>query len=221
MTTTVKSSGQGEGSDALAFCIAGAFAGVVLLPVTQLLDLKAAAGALAAALACVGLALAWAQSQAWRPLAGLGTVLEAWRWSTVAVAGYAVAQRFGIEPLAVYAHAGSRARAMGSFGNAGYLATYLCLSWPLLLAWAGARRNVGLALAWAALFATQSRAGLLALFVQMLAWAFQAWRGGWRPGWPAAAWSAATLAVASSLIPASALGRLGSGPVRGPVPGPR
>jgi tetratricopeptide (TPR) repeat protein len=243
---------KGEGV-ALAFCIAGAFAGVALLPATLLLDLKATAGAWAAALACLGVAgLLW-QSQAlllpppkvlalgtaalallgWAslvsPYRGLGLqdpglavalvlggalwlgpqdwarpALEAWRWATLAVAGYALAQRLGVEPMQAYAEAGSQARAMGSFGNAGYLAAYLCLSWPLFLAWNGGKRAFGVALALAALWATQSRAGLLALAIQGLAWGIQAWRAGLRPKWRLALALAVLCGGGLLLFPASA-----------------
>ncbi|HXB97207.1 MAG TPA: tetratricopeptide repeat protein, partial [bacterium] len=243
---------QGEGA-ALAFCVAGALAAVVLLPATLLLDLKATAGAWAAALACLGVvALLW-QGQALRlppprallvlllglglgglsaaasPYRGLGLEdpglasalilgaglwlappawtrrsLEAWRWATLAVAGYALAQRLGVEPLQAYAQAGSRDRAMGSFGNAGYLAAFLCLSWPLFLSWRGGRRGFGLALALAALFATQSRAGLLALAAQLLLWGAQAWRGGWRPQPRLFVMLAVLLGAELLLFPASA-----------------
>jgi tetratricopeptide (TPR) repeat protein len=203
MATPAAGIQEGEGGSALAFCIAGAFAAALLLPATQLLDLKAAAGALTAALACLGLVGAWARGRAWRPRRALAWSLEAWRWATVALAGYALAQRVGIEPMPAYALAGSHDRAMGSFGNAGYLAAYLCLSWPLLLAWSGARRNAALALAWAALLATQSRAGLLAAAMQGLAWAWSAWRKGWRPGWALSLGAVAALALSAFLMPPS------------------
>ena len=191
MSRRTRSNGEGEGGDALAFAIAGAFAGVILLPATALLDLKRAAAGLAAGLACLGLAAALATDRRSSPGRWLAALLAAWRWALVAVAGYALAQRLGLEPLAAYAAAGSATRAMGSFGNASYLAAFLCLSWPLLLAWRGSRRAVGLGLVWAALFATQSRSGLLAWALQLGLWAWRAWRGGWRPR--QVAWGAAVL----------------------------
>ena len=243
---------EGEGA-ALAFCIAGAFGLVVLLPATLLLDLKASAGAWAAALACLGVAtVAWNGGALRIPpprvlllagvalgVAGLSTFVspyhglasadpgiaaalmlglglwmapaswtqrawEAWRWGALAVAGYALAQRAGIEPMPAYALAGSQARAMGSFGNAGYLAAFLCLSWPLFLEWKGVQRAFGLALSLAALCATQSRAGLLALGLQGLAWAALAWRHGWRPGPRVLLALAALVAIGLLLFPASA-----------------
>jgi tetratricopeptide (TPR) repeat protein len=180
---------------------------VIVLPATQLLDLKAAAGALMAALACIGLAWAWGHGRGWRPQASLRPSWEAWRWSTVAVAGYALAQRLGIEPVTAYAQAGSHSRAMGPFGNAGYLAAYLCLSWPMLLAWTGARRGLAVALAWAALLAAQSRAGAVALALQGAVAAVHAWRGGWRPGGAALAAAAALMAGALALFPVQAWSR--------------
>lgn len=224
---------QTGGGPALAFCIGGAFAALVLLPTTQLLDLKASAAMAMAFLFCLGLALrvpmavgradlrkppaslflvwgaaglafccAWASSPyaglvgledaaafaaacaaacvcfglAAGPRAWTFIVLRAWRWATLAVAAYAVAQRFGVEPMDAYAQAGSRARAMGSFGNPGYLAAFLCLSWPLLFALAPKRRAAALALVFMALLATQSRAALLALGVQAAGLGLWLWR---------------------------------------------
>lgn len=198
MKRRTRSIDEGEGGDALAFVMAGTFAGVILLPATALLDLKRAAAGLAAALACLGLSAALATDWRCSPGRWLAALLAAWRWALVAVAGYALAQRLGLEPLAAYAAAGSATRAMGSFGNAGYLAAFLCLSWPLLLAWRGSRRTVGLGLVWTALFATQSRAGLLAWILQLGLWAWRAWRGGWRPR--QAVWAAALLVPAALLL---------------------
>lgn len=246
---------QGEGSAALAFCIGGAFAAVVLLPLTQLLDLKAAAAMGLAALLLLGFAeAAWRGRKVGRPqggllrVLGLGLVvaveaqalspyhpgppdpallagplalaafwlgprawgdraLGAWTWATVAVAGYALAQRLGVEPLAAYAEAGSRARAMGTYGNPGCLAAFLCLSWPLFLAWKGPARAAALALAWSALLATQSRAGVLALGLQLLLWGGQAWRRGWRPGRRAVAAAVALLLAGLALAPPSTWSR--------------
>jgi O-antigen ligase len=93
-------------------------------------------------------------------------VLRTWRWATLLLAAYALAQRLGFDPVAAYTLAGSNLRAMGSFGNPGYLAAFLCLSWPLFLVWDPARRAAALGLVFAALVATQSRAGLLALALQ-------------------------------------------------------
>jgi tetratricopeptide (TPR) repeat protein len=118
---------------------------------------------------------------AYGPWQWLERLLGAWRWSILAVSGYALLQRMGVEPLPAYADAGSQTRAMATFGNASYLAAFLCLSWPLLLAWSGGRRAAAIAFAWAALLATQSRAGALALAVQLGLWGIQAWRKGWRP----------------------------------------
>jgi O-antigen ligase len=150
----------------LASCCAWAaspYAGLV-----GLADAAAFAAACAAACICFGLASG--------PRAWTSTILRFWRLATLAVAAYAVAQRFGVEPMDAYAQAGSRARAMGSFGNPGYLAAFLCLSWPLLLVFGPKRRAAALALVFVALLATQSRAALLALGVQALGLGFLAWR---------------------------------------------
>lgn len=116
---------------------------------------------------CVGLGLACG------PRAWGRAIVRSWRWAVLALAAYAVAQRFGFEPVAAYARWGSRQRAMASFGNPGYLAGFLCLSWPLFLDLEARRRTFALGLMFAALVATQSRAGLLAALVQgtlLLCW---------------------------------------------------
>jgi len=212
--------GKAGGGSALALCFGGALAALVLLPATQLLDLKAVAAMAWASLFCFGLAwtlpnlgqealrrppldlsLAWTAAlgaflSAWAlspyrallgsdsfPSLGAGVlvcfalaagpkswlvgVLRLWPWATLALALYALAQRLGLEPMASYAQAGSHARAMGSFGNPGYLAAYLCLSWPLLTLWPAPWKWGALVLVFAALVATQSRAGLAALAVQL------------------------------------------------------
>jgi tetratricopeptide (TPR) repeat protein len=110
-----------------------------------------------------------------------------WAWvalaSALLVALYALAQRLGLEPISAYAQAGSQARAMGSFGNATFLAAFLCLSWPLALLLPGRWRLAAVALFWAALLATQSRAGIIALAVQLAVLGWQAWQVGLRPAW--------------------------------------
>jgi hypothetical protein len=111
------------------------------------------------------------------------------RWAWVAlgaallVALYALAQRLGLEPISAYALAGSQDRAMGSFGNATFLAAFLCFSWPLALLLPGRWRLGAVAVFWAALLATQSRAGIIALAVQLAVLGWQAWHVGLRaPG---------------------------------------
>ncbi|MGH7441205.1 MAG: tetratricopeptide repeat protein, partial [bacterium] len=93
-------------------------------------------------------------------------LLQAWRWALLGLALYVLCQRLGWDPMTAYVQAGSRTRAMGSFGNATYCAAFLCLSWPLLLAWKGRLKVAALVLAFAALLATQSRAALLAALAQ-------------------------------------------------------
>lgn len=222
---------KGEGNAALAFAFSGAFAALIVLPVTQLLDLKRAAGMVAVGLLLLGLAqrvwtgqplqqmtdrlrlalagavLGWLLIAAAAPLrAGLqlrGQLLVAgvllawgmaslprtwsqrlvlhWRRAALLVAMWALLQRAGVEWIPAYAAAGSKLRAMGSYGNAGYLAAFLCLSWPLALEWHGRRRQGALALFFAALLATQSRAGLAAVTVQAAWLGWQAYREGLRP----------------------------------------
>jgi hypothetical protein len=209
---------KGEGDAALAFVFSGAMAALILLPVTQLLDLKRAAGLVAAGLLCLALGLRlWAGKPLHKPapllglallgllaawltavagahfrtgaesrgqllaagvllawgLGGLPAVwgealLRHWRRAALLVAVWALLQRAGLEWMPAYAAAGSKLRAMGSYGNAGYLAAFLCLSWPLAMGWQGRRRYGALALLFAALLATQSRACLAALAVQLL-----------------------------------------------------
>jgi tetratricopeptide (TPR) repeat protein len=219
---------QGEGT-ALAFCIGAAFAALALLPVTQLLDMKAIAGQVLLAVLALGLArlLVAARRGAGQPgvdapallippplllallaalgaaffaslgyspyrdlltgmdpatLAGVGVLLafsvaplgwgeilkRAWRWSALALALYAVAQRLGIDPLAAYMRAGSQARPMATFGNPDYLAAFLCLSWPLFLEWKAWERSLALVLLFTALAMTGSRAAMLAAVCQGL-----------------------------------------------------
>lgn len=246
------------GGLALAFCIEGAFAVLVLLPTTQLLDPKAAAAMALAALFCLSFALpgsgseslrkppaflflAWAAvglaaglSRSFSPyrtlvsgvgeaaFAGVGIcfclaigprlwrdgVLRTWRWTTLLLAAYALAQRLGFDPVAAYTLAGSNLRAMGSFGNPGYLAAFLCLSWPLFLVWVPARRAAALGLVFAALVATQSRAGLLALALQGLALGFMKWR---RAPVPAPEGATPRPAVPQTPVPQTFLGRITGG----------
>ena len=136
------------------------------------------------------------------------TLLCVWPWATLALAAYALAQRLGLEPMAAYALAGSRSRAMASFGNPGYLAAYLCLSWPMLLAWARPRRTAALALVLAALVATQSRAALLAVAAQAAVAAGLALKRG-RPAGPGTGFARRGLAAfavgAAGLAAVSAL----------------
>lgn len=140
---------RGGGRDALAFAFAGLVAGVALLPSERLLDLKPAAALLAAAV----LALGWALG---RPLAAWQEpALTAWRWGLAAACVWALAAQWP-------------GRVSAGFGNPGYFAAFLCLSWPLALG-----RPWLLALALATLAATGSRAGLAALVLQGLA---LAWR---------------------------------------------
>jgi O-antigen ligase len=92
-----------------------------------------------------------------------------WLAAACLVAAYALAQKADFDPIAVYAQAGSRERAMSVFGNPTFLAGFLVLAWPLGLAalgaWPAGMGITTILLMWLALGATQSRAGLLALGV--------------------------------------------------------
>ncbi|HTB21579.1 MAG TPA: tetratricopeptide repeat protein [bacterium] len=247
------------GGPALAFCIGGAFAALVLLPTTQLLDLKACAAMALACLLCLGLALPGgaaagparppkAMALAWgaaglafllcrlaspyrslvsgldgSALAGVllcfclasgprawgRAVLRTWPWAALVLAAYALAQRAGFEPISAYALAGSSQRAMGSFGNAGCLAAFLCLSWPMVLSWNGLRRAGALTLLFSALVATQSRAALLAVLVQGLCLGYLLWsrrgrpesaRSGTAPAWTRGPLAGLVAALGLSLL---------------------
>ena len=220
-----------EGGLLPAFLLLGLWAALLLVPDTQLLDLKRAL-AFAWVSAALGL-LAWRVAQGkpsalpklrFRLLVGtlvlvyalasslgpypnagnyrievlvLGvffalfaaglpeTVRERWPAVTLAAAAlvaiYALLQRCGIEPIAAYRLAGSADRAMGPFGNAGFLAAFLCFVWPLSLLWHDRRRPALFVLLTLALLATQSRAGLVALAAQLLLLGIQAWKEGLRP----------------------------------------
>jgi tetratricopeptide (TPR) repeat protein len=113
---------------------------------------------------------------------------------------YGLAQRLGLDPLQGSLTAGSRERAMASFGNATFLAAFLCFSWPLALLLHSRLRLVALLLFSGALLATQSRAGVLAAALQGLILGRQAWRGGWRPRWQGALALALVLALAAALL---------------------
>jgi O-antigen ligase len=117
-----------------------------------------------AALAGAGLVLAMSVA----PEAWIRILLHAWRWSVLALALYAVAQHLGLDPVQSAVQAGSRSRSMASFGNADYFAAFLCLSWPLFLAWSDWRRNLALVAMLSALASTGSRAALVAVGVQAL-----------------------------------------------------
>jgi tetratricopeptide (TPR) repeat protein len=220
-----EANGKG-GSSAPAFVLCGLLALMILVPDTQLLDLKRALGFFF--LAAFALALTQAERQlfpnrfgvafvalgaafylAWvlspfpsaasfrktalwlflgmtlvgasSPKNWLNALGFAWLNAALAVALYALVQRVGFDPISAYAAAGSGQRAMGSFGNANFLAGFLCLSWPLALLWHGWKRHAAGALFMAALLATQSRAGMLALAAQLAILGFQAWREGLRP----------------------------------------
>jgi hypothetical protein len=88
-----------------------------------------------------------------------------WRWAVLAVAVWALAQHFGLDPWAE-AQGSSPDRASAGFGNPGYLAAFLCLSWPLFLLWPPTAAAPALLLVFAALVATQSRAALAAAALQ-------------------------------------------------------
>jgi tetratricopeptide (TPR) repeat protein len=102
-----------------------------------------------------------------------------WLGAACLVALYALAQRLGLDPSAVYASAGSRDRAMSVFGNPTFLAAFLVMVWPVALIGISCRgaincaptlfvRGAAVLLMWVALGATQSRAGLLALGAQFV-----------------------------------------------------
>ena len=239
-----------EGGLLPAFVLLGLWAAFVLVPDTQLLDLKRALGfawaAVAAlwlaarawqgkplarpsrpfAAACAGLALAYGIAWAASPypqaasfrveVLGLSlfaallaaSLPEAYekRWPWVALGAallvslYALVQRLGFEPMSAYAMAGSRERAVGSFGNATFLAAFLCFSWPLALLLRGWRRAALALVFMAALLATQSRAGVLALLVQLTVLGLQAWREGLRPRFGMAAVVLLALLASATLL---------------------
>jgi O-antigen ligase len=97
------------------------------------------------------------------------------------VAAYAIAQRCGLDPLQATLTAGSRQRAIGTFGNATFLAAFLCFAWPLAFLLKGRPRSWACLIFFLALVSTQSRAGLLAATIQVALQAWMAWKDGWRP----------------------------------------
>lgn len=113
------------------------------------------------------------------------SVIERWPWVTLAcaalIAVYALLQRLGLDPVEAYRLVGSQDRATGPFGNATFLAAFLCFAWPLVLLWHDTRRSAMLLLLVLALLATQSRAGVLALSAQLVLLGVEAWREGLRP----------------------------------------
>jgi len=115
-------------------------------------------------------------------------------------AAYALLQRLGLDPAQSTRQAGSASRAMAFFGNADFLAAFLCLAWPLALAvgWGLQPMLVLLSLLALALLATASRAGLLAAHLQallLLIWGWRRLAKPWRWGL-AAAWLLLPLALA-------------------------
>jgi O-antigen ligase len=115
------------------------------------------------------------------PRRWIGAQLQGLLWAAVAVAVYALLQRRGWEFMPDYKLPGASGRAVGTFGNATLLAAFLCLVWPLALPLRQGAKWAVLMLLFAALVATRSRAGLLAVLVQAAVLARQAWRQGWRP----------------------------------------
>jgi tetratricopeptide (TPR) repeat protein len=150
---------EGEGKDALAFLLSGCLAALVLLPVRALLDLKQASAFLAFAVLCAG----WTVRG--RSLDASALLLKAWYHALWVLCAWAVVTQ--------HLH-----RIPGNFGNAAYFAAFLVLSWPLALLMPKSDRDPVLALIALTLLATGSRAGLVALGVQLavLAWKRPAWR---------------------------------------------
>jgi tetratricopeptide (TPR) repeat protein len=166
---------QGEGRDALAFVLSGCVAAVALLPTRALLDLKLSAAMLAWAALCAG----WA----WRGkvVDSSALMLDAWRGAVLTLCVWAL----GMQGL----H-----RIPGSFGNAGYFAAFLVLSWPLYLSLPKLERNLALTLLAATLLATGSRAALVALAVQGVELARR------RPAWRAAIAAALGAVLLGALV---------------------
>ena len=224
---------EAEGGLLPAFFLLGLWLLFLLVPDTQLLDAKRAAGFAWAAwalawlgwrawkgqasdlppkgLAVAGAAIALSYGAAWAlsPYAGVGgfrveelslaalvalsaaclptAFAERWPAMTITaaalIAGYALAQRLGLDPSFALRAQGSALRASGTFGNPNFLAAFLVFAWPLALLWHDQRRPLLFLWLLLALLATQSRAGAVALVAQLAVLALQAWREGLRPRW--------------------------------------